>query len=181
MDPSIDSGFIDMVLWLKTSYPEIDIYIEEKATQSLQDDSRLGELKQAATVLSDSKKLSSLDIDFLISMGGDGTLLHTCTLFPANMPPVLGFRSGTLNFLVPFKFDPSTYQTILTNVIQGKARVNLRGRISWKITRKNGKAEQSTALNEVAITRGCNPNLCKVLVSMDGQHLAKVEGDGLLQ
>lgn len=41
-------------------------------------------------------------MDFVITLGGDGTLLFASSLFPKTMPPVLSFHMGTLGFLTPF-------------------------------------------------------------------------------
>lgn len=41
-------------------------------------------------------------IDFAITLGGDGTLLHLSSLFPKAVPPVLSFSLGTLCFLMSY-------------------------------------------------------------------------------
>jgi len=48
-------------------------------------------------------------IDFVITVGGDGTILHTSSLFPKDVPPILSFsKGGTLCFLVPHSTSPSS-------------------------------------------------------------------------
>lgn len=43
-------------------------------------------------------------IDLVITLGGDGTILHASSLFKAGaVPPVLSFSMGTLGFLLPFR------------------------------------------------------------------------------
>lgn len=42
-------------------------------------------------------------IDFVITCGGDGTILHASSLFPGKVPPVVPFSMGTLGFLLPFR------------------------------------------------------------------------------
>jgi NAD kinase len=43
--------------------------------------------------------------DFIITIGGDGTILHVSSLFdsPTPVPPVLSFSMGSLGFLLPFR------------------------------------------------------------------------------
>ena len=41
-------------------------------------------------------------MDFVITLGGDGTLLYASSLFPKSMPPVICYHMGTLGFLTPF-------------------------------------------------------------------------------
>jgi NADH kinase len=40
--------------------------------------------------------------DVVVTLGGDGTLLHVSSLFPNKVPPVISFSMGTLGFLMPF-------------------------------------------------------------------------------
>lgn len=50
--------------------------------------------------------LSTLDnLDLIITLGGDGTILHVASLFdtPGKVPPVLSFSMGSLGFLLPFR------------------------------------------------------------------------------
>ena len=43
-------------------------------------------------------------IDLVITLGGDGTILHASSLFKVGaVPPVLSFSMGTLGFLLPFR------------------------------------------------------------------------------
>ena len=43
-------------------------------------------------------------IDLVICLGGDGTVLHTSSLFSKGpVPPIVGFSLGTLGFLLPFR------------------------------------------------------------------------------
>lgn len=43
-------------------------------------------------------------IDLIVTLGGDGTILHASSLFKVGaVPPVLSFSMGTLGFLLPFR------------------------------------------------------------------------------
>lgn len=41
--------------------------------------------------------------DLVITLGGDGTILHTSSLFNSAVPPVISFSMGTLGFLLPYR------------------------------------------------------------------------------
>ena len=46
-------------------------------------------------------------IDLVVTLGGDGTILHAASLFSLGaVPPVLSFSMGTLGFLLPFRESP---------------------------------------------------------------------------
>nr|KAF7438312.1 hypothetical protein H0235_000703 [Vespula pensylvanica] len=57
-------------------------------------------------------------IDFIICLGGDGTLLYASLLFQQSVPPVMAFHLGSLGFLTPFEFD--NFQEQVTNVLEEK-------------------------------------------------------------
>jgi len=38
-------------------------------------------------------------VDFVVCIGGDGTVLHSNSLFPCAVPPVIAFHSGSLGFV----------------------------------------------------------------------------------
>ena len=44
-------------------------------------------------------------IDFVVCLGGDGTLLYASSLFQHLVPPIMAFHLGSLGFLTPFKFE----------------------------------------------------------------------------
>ncbi len=70
-------------------------------------------------------------VDFIMSLGGDGTLLHVAALFQGIMPPVLSFALGTLGFLTPFCFH--SFEDTLHSVFDGDVSVNMRMRLQCEI------------------------------------------------
>ena len=58
------------------------------------------------------------EIDAVISLGGDGTLLHVNTLFQGDtaVPPVISFALGSLGFLTPFPI--SCYVSVVLQMLQ---------------------------------------------------------------
>eukprot|EP01133_Synstelium_polycarpum_P020546 gene20546-24675_t len=59
-------------------------------------------IHQVPTVQSLEEVKDPYSIDFIISMGGDGTILHTSSLFKTYIPPLLSFNMGSLGFLTAF-------------------------------------------------------------------------------
>jgi NAD+ kinase len=137
-------------------------------------------------------------IDFIICLGGDGTLLYASLLFQQSVPPVMAFHLGSLGFLTPFQFH--NFQDQVTNVLEGHAALTLRSRLRCIIVRKNqkddhreegqnGRVESTSAvnnlpstnilvLNEVVIDRGPSPYLSNIDLFLDGKYITSVQGDG---
>eukprot|EP01156_Anaeramoeba_ignava_P021740 Anaeramoba_ignava/c19659_g1_i1.p1 GENE.c19659_g1_i1~~c19659_g1_i1.p1 ORF type:complete len:180 (-),score=36.30 c19659_g1_i1:324-863(-) len=73
---------------------KLKVFIEPSAVQDL-----------PSYTLFDIEQQSDLNkvIDFIITIGGDGTVIHACTLFKnQHIPPILAFHYGILGFLAIF-------------------------------------------------------------------------------
>ncbi|OBZ68353.1 NAD(+) kinase, partial [Grifola frondosa] len=71
--------------------------------------------------------------DFVVTLGGDGTVLFTSWLFQRIVPPVLPFALGSLGFLTNFDF--ADHQAVMDSAIDGGIRVNLRMRFTCTVYR----------------------------------------------
>lgn len=139
-------------------------------------------------------------------MGGDGTLLHTSSIFQTSCPPVLSFALGSLGFLTPYDFQ--SHEQVLEQVLAGNVAVILRSRVSCKIEKDGAENNSSLetpqldpdpessaqssdkesttnptvyshlALNEVVIDRGPNSYLSNLDLYINDRFITKVQGDG---
>ncbi|KAI1469767.1 ATP-NAD kinase [Daldinia caldariorum] len=75
--------------------------------------------------------------DFVITLGGDGTVLYASWLFQRIVPPVLSFSLGSLGFLT--KFDFNDYQDILSTAFRDGVTVSLRLRFEGTVMRSQKK------------------------------------------
>ncbi|KAK1237669.1 hypothetical protein MKX07_006797 [Trichoderma sp. CBMAI-0711] len=71
--------------------------------------------------------------DFVITLGGDGTVLYASWLFQRIVPPVLSFALGSLGFLT--KFDFEDFKPILTSAFHKGVTVSLRLRFECTVMR----------------------------------------------
>ncbi|KAI1135700.1 ATP-NAD kinase [Hypoxylon sp. FL0543] len=78
--------------------------------------------------------------DFVITLGGDGTVLYASWLFQRIVPPVLSFSLGSLGFLT--KFDFTDYQDILGTAFRDGVTVSLRLRFEGTVMRSQKKPNQ---------------------------------------
>ena len=71
---------------------------------------------------SSSSSPSSPPFDFVVSLGGDGTVLHLAALFEgdAPLPPIVPFSMGSLGFLTPF--DAADSAAVLSRVLAANAQ-----------------------------------------------------------
>ncbi|KAH9942869.1 ATP-NAD kinase [Amylocystis lapponica] len=123
-------------------------------------------------------------IDLIVTLGGDGTILHASSLFKIGaVPPVLSFSMGTLGFLLPFHIDD--YAKALDSAFAGRATVLHRMRLACTFEGADGArigahGEDWQVMNEVALHRGSSPHLNTIDIFVDGQHLTEAVSDGLI-
>lgn len=146
-------------------------------------------IKDKLMTFKDGKDDLTDKIDFIICLGGDGTLLYASLLFQQSVPPVMAFNLGSLGFLTPFRFE--NFQEQVNNVLEGNAALTLRSRLRCIIVRKGDLEEHRTktekkpstnllVLNEVVVDRGPSPYLSNIDLFIDGKHITNVQGDGLI-
>ncbi|KAF7232261.1 hypothetical protein EG68_10541 [Paragonimus skrjabini miyazakii] len=73
------------------------------------------------------------DIDLVVCLGGDGTLLKIGSMFQRVVPPVIAFCLGTLGFLAPFSF--TSFESILKHAIEGSPNCLMRMRLCCHVVR----------------------------------------------
>jgi len=134
-------------------------------------------------------------IDLVITIGGDGTLTWAVSLFKGAMPPVVAFSAGSMGFLTPFPLDGwvRTLTSLLDLhqerlpmplVCRMRLRVSVRRRDSCSCSGEEaaglGADRQVLCLNEVLVHRGRSAGLAKLDVSVDGERVTLVQGDGVI-
>ncbi|EUC57491.1 NADH kinase [Rhizoctonia solani AG-3 Rhs1AP] len=129
--------------------------------------------------------LNKPEIDLIITLGGDGTILHANSMFNTGpVPPVLSFSMGTLGFLLPFHIG--SLPTALQNTFSGTATVLERMRLACTFQDAAGKFLLKGAkgrllvMNEVALHRGGSPHLTRIDSFVDDEHLTEAVSDGLI-
>jgi NAD+ kinase len=116
-------------------------------------------------------------IDFMISLGGDGTLLDTVTLVRNKKIPVLGINFGRLGFLAGIgrKALHSAVRALVnrTYVIDNRALIHLDGD-------KMLFDSQPYGLNEFAIHKTDTSPMIKIHTYLNGEFLNTYWADGLI-
>ncbi|SFV68790.1 NAD kinase [hydrothermal vent metagenome] len=115
--------------------------------------------------------------DFLVSLGGDGTLLSLVRKSYNYHKPVLGINAGTLGFLADVTLDE--VDTFLDNLLVGRYRIDDRMMIDGYIQTADGR-KKFYAFNDVVITRPSISHMVKIDASIDDEWFNTYRGDGLI-
>ena len=117
------------------------------------------------------------DSDFLVSLGGDGTLLSLVRRSYGYNKPVLGINAGNLGFLADIKIDE--VEQFLDAMLSGDYRIDDRMMIEGYI-RTPKECQNFYAFNDVVITRSTISKMAKIDASIDGEWFNTYSGDGLI-
>ncbi|XP_017051230.1 NAD kinase isoform X4 [Drosophila ficusphila] len=142
-----------MVVWVESAVLEDkllrdDVKLEQESTKFRQVHgdyagvrARFLAFREKLKTFKDGRDDLTDRIDFIVCLGGDGTLLYASQLFQQSVPPVMAFYLGSLGFLTPFECD--NFQEQVTNVLEGHAALTLRSRLRCSIHRKGERRKES--------------------------------------
>ena len=115
-------------------------------------------------------------IDFIISFGGDGTLLNTVTHIGNKQVKILGVNVGKLGFLSFDVFD--VFDKLIDDIINNKYTLEKRSLVSLK---HNGeKINENFALNEISVIKKDSSSMIKIHCFIDNKFICTYWSDGLI-
>ncbi|MCI9199226.1 MAG: NAD(+)/NADH kinase [Lachnospiraceae bacterium] len=131
------------------------------------------------------------DVDCILVLGGDGTLLQAARDIMERDIPLLGINLGTLGYLA--EIEESGIYGALNQLLEGGYEVEQRMMLAGRIVRgeihrkrhaENGyqqdETEKSYALNDIAITRSGSLQIIRFRICVNGQFLNEYQADGVI-
>ncbi|WP_297519772.1 NAD(+) kinase [Thermococcus sp.] len=122
----------------------------------------------------DVRPLEDFDVDFIIAIGGDGTILRVEHRTKKEIP-ILGINMGTLGFLT--EVEPHEAFFALSKLMEGDYRIDERMKLR---TYLNGESGVPDALNEAAILTGVPGKIIHLKYYIDGGLADEIRADGLI-
>ena len=118
-----------------------------------------------------------LSIDFILSIGGDGTLLNTTSLIGYKGIPILGINTGRLGFISSVSTDQ--IDNAINQLIHKKYNIENRTLLELETT-KNLFGEKNFALNEITILKKDTSSMIRIHAFLDNEFLNSYWADGLI-
>jgi NAD+ kinase len=120
------------------------------------------------------------EVDLIVVLGGDGTLLATArrNALAGVDVPVLAVNFGSLGFLTETTL-PELYGA-LERVIAGNAAVETRTMLHMRIVRDGAVRHETPVLNDVVVNRGTLSRMTDLSVHVDDLFVARFKADGLI-
>lgn len=164
----------------------IALFPNEKKKKSFELASQIREFleNEGVTVVAEdekAKKIGALpfsevdakEIKFLISMGGDGTLLRISHRYAHLNAPILGINLGHLGFMAAVPI--SDIYPSLTDLLQGKYTIDHR-----LVIEAECGSEQILAVNDIVLHRAQNYSLIELAIQVDGTYVNTFVADGVI-
>jgi len=111
--------------------------------------------------------------DFIVTFGGDGTLLAVARAVAPTKKPILPINAGAVGFLSEFSDDDfySTMERVLNDDYQLESRSLIEVQLdNWRCL----------ALNDVVVHRGRTPQVAHVVIKREGKAPITFAGDGVI-
>lgn len=119
------------------------------------------------------------NFDFLISIGGDGTILRAATLVRNLNIPIIGINAGRLGFLATIQEE--SIESLFEHVFNGNFLLSKRTLVSLNTSSDNKDIEElNFALNEISVSRKDTTSMITIETTINGEYLNSYWADGLV-
>ena len=118
------------------------------------------------------------ELDILIALGGDGTMLRAGRMCAPYQLPVMGINLGHFGFLM--EIDDKNWREALPRLAQGQYMIEDRMMIHGEHWRADVLQAEWEALNDVVISRGSQVRPIRLVAEVDGYSLTNYVADGLI-
>lgn len=132
------------------------------------------------TIFRDSIDLHNIKynkLDFIVSLGGDGTLLGTAREVAKYNLPILGVNIGNLGFLTEVISTDFAYA--IKNIKEGKFKVEERIILNCCVE-NDEELKNYIGLNDIVISKGTLARMAKYEIYIDDKYYASFTADGVI-
>lgn len=123
-------------------------------------------------------ELASSGVDFLLTIGGDGTILDAVTLVRDSGIPIFGINTGRLGFLANVAKEEA--HRAVEALLKGNFSIAERSMIQMSTNKPELRIDPNFALNEVAVSRKGTTSMISVHTYINDEFLNTYWADGLI-
>jgi len=118
-------------------------------------------------------------VEFIVVMGGDGTILSVARHYGRLGVPILGVNLGGFGFLTEISAD-ELYPCIEDHLLSGRFEVEERMMLSGTLFRGGQPVWQENILNDLVINKGALARIAELTTWINGEYLTTYRADGLI-
>lgn len=117
-------------------------------------------------------------VDLIIVLGGDGTMIATARMVGDREVPVLGINYGSLGYLAEFRMEEMF--PALETILEGQYQIDSRVMLAAELFRADRQLMHSRVLNDVVINKSALARIIEIETSLNGQFVNSFRADGLI-
>ncbi|NCV98048.1 MAG: NAD kinase [Actinobacteria bacterium] len=125
-----------------------------------------------------SKTYSGEDLDLVMVLGGDGSILRAAEIVNDNPAPILGINLGHVGFMT--EAERSEIPAVLDAVAAGNFSTSERTTLEVKVWQEGREVFSSWAINEVAVEKSARERMLEVVLEIDARPVSSFGCDGVL-
>jgi len=118
------------------------------------------------------------EVDLMLVLGGDGTMIATARLIGDQEVPVLGVNYGGLGYLAEFRIEE--LYTGLEAILSGNYRLDKRVMLAVELRRDDDLLKSNRVLNDVVINKSALARIIEIEANFNGQFVSSFRADGLI-
>jgi len=149
---------------------ELAEYLGDKGLEVYVEDTLAGK----ANLTTKTVPLKNMKTDFIITIGGDGTILRACLTVPEPEPPILAINMGVRGFLT--EVEPKGACSAVDRTLKGEFKIEK----CAKLAVSADDEAMPDALNDVVISAGEPSKILYTQIYKDDEPILKCQADGLI-
>jgi NAD+ kinase len=118
------------------------------------------------------------NIDLVIVLGGDGTMLGIARQIAGQNVPLIGINMGTLGYMTDIPLQD--VELVLTEMLNGQYESDVRYLLEAKVIRDTTVIGSGLALNDVVVNRSGFSGMLELTVRVNDQFMYNQRSDGLI-
>jgi NAD+ kinase len=118
------------------------------------------------------------DVDLMLVLGGDGTMIATARMIGDLEVPVLGVNYGGLGYLAEFRIEE--LYSALESILAGNYRLDQRVMLAVELRRDDVSVTSNRVLNDVVINKSALARIIEIEASFNSQFVNSFRADGLI-
>ncbi len=159
-----------LVEWLRPK--KVEVYVEKEMEGLLRPSLAEGHWKSVGQ----DEMLH--DVEMMIVLGGDGTLLSVARQVWNRNIPILGVNLGGLGFLTEITLDE--LNPVLERVLRDEFEINEREILKADVIRSGNRIAEFIVLNDAVINKGALARIIDLETTINGEYLSTFRSDGLI-
>jgi len=118
------------------------------------------------------------EVDLMLVLGGDGTMIATARMIADREVPVLGVNYGGLGYLAEFRIEE--LYSALESILAGNYRLDKRVMLEVELRRADTPPSTRRVLNDVVINKSALARIIEIEAYLNRQYVNAFRADGLI-